>query len=201
MLRRPPFRPTGPPPAAWARGRATPPWSQAALLSALAVTLVTLAYYAQFSGSARWFLGVTSLSLFALFAWALILRRTADPPPLLGRPAVTAVQEGELETLAAAVRRAARGLGYSQLLVASRAHAAFVERVRLSLGLSPERMRDLQRDAATLRRVLRDDVLLDFVRVAPGELDDRGAWVNRARARGGFTAELRDVLARMEAWR
>src|SRR2546427_515999 len=78
---------------------------------------------------------------------------------------------------------------------------AFLERARLALGLPPETIRDVQRDPGALRRMFGDDALVDFLYLEAGDLEDRLAWVQRARARGGFVREFRDVLTRMEAWR
>ncbi len=175
--------------------------SSALLVVAFAVVLAFLLYYAQYSGSVRWLLGVVGVSGFALFAWALIFRRTADPAPLLGPPLAETVRGGELGTLSAAVRRASRGLSYSQVLVASRARAAFLERARLALGISADAMTELQRNPADLHRIFGDPVLERFVRMDVGGLEERYRWVVEARSHGGFAAEFRDVLARMEAWR
>ena len=175
--------------------------SSTLLLVAFAVVLVFLLYYAQYSGSVRWLLGVVGVSGFALFAWAMILRRTADPAPLLGPPIAETVRGGELGTLSAAVRRASRGLAYSQVLIASRARAAFTERARLALGISPDAMTELQRNPIELHRIFSDPVLERFVRMDVGDLEERYRWVVEARSHGGFAAEFRDVLARMEAWR
>ncbi|TLZ72685.1 MAG: hypothetical protein E6K14_06450 [Methanobacteriota archaeon] len=176
-------------------------WSEVAALIALAALIGVLLYYAQFSGSMQWLLGVAFLAGLALFAWGLILRRTAEPAPLEGPPTPGTIREGELEALAAAVKRASRGLAYSQVLVASRARAAFVERVRLALGLSPESMREAQRDPAALQRILHDDVLEDFVHLQIGDLEERYRWVVEARQRDGFGPEFLRVLGRMEAWK
>ena len=175
--------------------------SASLLLLAFAVMLAFLLYYAQYSGSFRWLLGVVGVSGFALFAWALIFRRTAEPAPLLGPPSAEIVREGELGTLAAAVRRASRGLAYSQELVASRARLAFVERARLALGISPEMMAELQRSPVELHRIFADPALERFVHLQVGDLEERSRWVRETRSRGGFAAEFRDVLARMGAWR
>ena len=175
--------------------------SETIALIVLAVTIGVLLYLAGFSGSTQWILGVTSLTVFALFASILILRRTAEPAPLVGAAAPEATHGGEFESLAAAVKRASRGLVYSQVQVASRARAAFVERVRLGIGLSPEAMRDVQGDPVQLRRVVHDEVLEDFVRMRIGDLDERQRWVIESRERGSFVRAFRDVLARMEAWR
>src|SRR5439155_1217462 len=55
--------------------------------------------------------------------------------------------------------------------------------------------------SGAIRWLLGDDALVDFLYLEAGDLDDRFAWVQRARARGSFDREFRDVLARMEAWR
>ena len=172
-----------------------------ALILAFAVLLGMLLYYAQFSGTIRWLLGVAALAVLAAAAWGQIQRRTSEPSPLVGPRSPGATREGELDSFAAAVRRAARGLPYSQVLVASRARSAFLERARLALGLPPETIRDVQRDPGALRRMFGDDALVDFLYFEAGDLEDRLAWVQRARARGGFVREFRDVLTRMEAWR
>ena len=172
-----------------------------ALILAFAVLLGMLLYYAQFSGTVRWLLGVAALAVLAAIAWGQIQRRTSEPSPLVAPRSPGATREGELDSFAAAVRRAARGLPYSQVLVASRARSAFLERARLALGLPPETIRDVQRDPGSLRRIFGDDALVDFLYLEAGDLEDRLAWVQRARARGGFVREFRDVLTRMEAWR
>jgi len=160
-----------------------------------------LLYYAQFSGTIRWLLGVAALAVLAAVAWGQIQRRTAEPSPLIGPPSPAPTRDGELDSFASAVRRASRGLPYSQVLVASRARSAFLERARLALGLPPETIRDVQRDPEALRRMFGDDALVDFLHLEAGDLEDRMAWVHRARARGGFVPAFREVLTRMEAWR
>lgn len=173
----------------------------AVVLFTVAIMLGLLLYYAQFSGTVRWLLGVAFLAVLAALAWDQVGRRTAQPSPLVGSAAPAITREGPLASFAAAVRRASTGLPYSQVLVASRARAAFLEHVRLALGLSAEAMRDVQRNPATLQRLLGDDVLAEFVHLQVADLDERSRWVRRARARGGFTPELQGVLQRMEAWR
>jgi len=190
---------TGHPPGPEPRRRV--PLPAVGTILAFAVLLGMLLYYAQFSGAIRWLLGVLALAALAGIAWGQIRRRTAEPAPLVGPRSPVASRDGELDLFAAAVRRASRGLPYSQVLVASRARSAFLERARLALGLPPETIRDAQRDPGALRRLFGDDALVDFLYLEAGDLDDRFAWVQRARARGSFDREFRDVLARMEAWR
>ncbi len=190
---------TGHPPAIPSPRRV--PFPAVGLLLAFAVLLGMLLYYAQFSGAIRWLLGVTALAVLAAIAWGQIQRRTAEPSPLVGPRSPGASRDGELDSFAAAVRRASRGLPYSQVLVASRARSAFLERARLALGLPSEAIRDMQRNPTALRQVFADDALVDFLYLEAGDLEDRSAWVQRARTRGGFVREFRDVLTRMEAWR
>ncbi len=173
----------------------------AVLFLSVALLLGLLLYFAQFSGTVRWLLGVAFLAVLAALAWEQVVRRTAEPAPLVEPDAAGVRREGELESFAAAVRRAANGLPYSQVLVTSRARAAFIERARLALGLSPEAMREVQRDPAALTRLLGDDLLADFIYLKTPDLEERYRWVHQARARGTFPSELRMVLRRMEAWR
>lgn len=171
------------------------------LIIAFVIMLAFLVYYAQYSGSVRWLLGLGGLSAFALFAWALIFRRTAEPMPLLASPVEEGVRDGELASVSAAMRRASRGLSYSQGLVVSRARAAFLERVRLARGIPPEEMAKLQRSPAGLHRIFDDADLERFLRDDPGDFEGRDRWILEARKRGGFGAAFHEVLARMEAWR
>jgi len=199
MLQHPISATTGHPPRIEPRHRL--PHLAVGLLLVFAVLLGTLLYYAQFSGGVRWLLGVVTLAVLAAIVWSQIQRRTAEPSPLVGPPSPDATRGGELGAFAAAVRRADRGLPYSQMIVASRAQAAFLERARLALGLPSATLRDMRRDTGALRRIFGDDALVDFLFLEEHDPDDRFAWVRRARARGGFVREFRDILTRMEAWR
>lgn len=171
------------------------------LVVAVAVVLGMLVYSAQFSGSLQWGLGLFGLAVLAAYAWWQVLRGTSEPGPLLGPRAPEAFQSGELEAFSRAVRRAARGLPFSQMTVTSRARAAFLERASLALGLPAEAMREAQSDPVVLRRLIGDDVLVEFLHQRVGNFDESYEWVHKARARGGFAREFRDVLDRMEAWR
>ncbi len=201
MLRRGIPATTDHPPEFRARRSTSVTIVRAVLLLAVAVWLGVLLYYARFSGTVRWLLGVAFLAVLAALAWEQILRRTAEPHPLVAPVGEAVNRSGELAGFAAAVRRASSGFTYSQVLVTSRARSAFAEHARLSLGLSSEAMREAQRDRAALRDLLGDDVLADFVYLRAADLEDRYRWVLRARGRGGFDPEFGDVLRRMEAWR
>src|SRR2546428_5957000 len=108
------------------------------LILAFAVLLGMLLYYAQFSGTIRWLLGVVALAVLAAIAWGQIQRRTAEPSPLVGPRSPGATREGELDSFAPALRRAALGLPDSPALLASRARASFLARAPHALSLPPE---------------------------------------------------------------
>src|SRR2546426_282387 len=158
MFQRPSSATAGLPPGIEPRRRL--PYLAVGLLLAFAALLGTLLYYAQFSGGVRWLLGVVTLAVLAAIVWSQIQRRTAEPSPLVGPPSPDATRGGELGSFAAAVRRADRGLPYSQMIVASRAQAAFLERARLALGLPSATLRDMRRDPGALRRIFGDGHLL-----------------------------------------
>ena len=173
----------------------------AILLFVAFAILGLLLYYAQFSGAVRWLLGLGIISILAGLVWYQVSRRTAPLAPLVVPVDDGPSKDGELGSVAAAVRRADGGLLYSQVQVTSRARSAFLERARLSLGLSSEAMRDLQRDRTALRTAIGDEALADFLHLRTQDLEERYRWALRARQPGGFTLRFRDILARMEAWR
>jgi 2-hydroxychromene-2-carboxylate isomerase len=159
-----------------------------------------LAYYAQSSRLSQWVLGLASLGVLAAFAGRFVFRGTSEPVPLVNPAAQDRYASGELARVAASVGRAVRGLRYSQVVVTSRARAAFLDQARLDRGWDPATMLALQRDHNALRRLFGDE-LADFLHLRAGDLDDRFAWVRRVQGRGGFAKEFGDILERMEAWR
>jgi len=175
--------------------------SRVALVLMAAVVVMVFLYYAQFSGSLQWAIGIAVLGLLAVLVWRQVFRGTSEPAPLVPPTVPEPAEPGELEAVAASVRRATHGLRYSQVLVTLRARAAFLEHARLSLGLSPQAMHEVQREPEALLRVFGDPVLAEFLHLPAGDLDGRDAWVRRARERGGFTRKFQEALEHMEAWR
>src|SRR5207302_834748 len=160
-----------------------PPVSNAALVALAAVVVMVFVYYARFSGSLQWGLGLAFLGLLAILVWRQVFRGTSEPAPLVLPASPEAYEPGELDTVAASVRRAARGLRYSQVLVTSRARAAFLEHARLSFGLTPAGMYAVQQEPEALPRT--------------GALGDPRRWTSpdRGRARPREDAD-REVLRR-----
>lgn len=177
------------------------PLGGAPVIVAIALLLGLLLHVVQFDDSLQWGVGLFSLSLLALYAWRQVLRGTADPAVLVPGTSPEQFHAGGIGTFARTVQRAIRGFPFSQVLLASRARAAFLERASLALGVSAESLREAQSDPADLRRLIRDDVLVDFLVVRKGDFDESERWFIRARGRGGFERGFRDVLDRMEGWR
>lgn len=170
------------------------------LLAFLAILFVPLGYYAQYSGFLQWVLALAVLGVLAGLAGRLVFRGASEPEPLMPPAAGDRSTPGELARVAASVGRAARGLRYSQVVVTSRARAAFMDQARLAFGWDPGTMHALQRDRGALRRLFGDE-LADFLHLRTADLDERSAWASRAQGRRGFAKEFGEVLEKMEAWR
>jgi hypothetical protein len=170
-------------------------------LVALALVLGVLMYDPRSTSSIRWSAGLLGLAILAALAWRRLRRGTADPEPLTRPAPQGAVQAGELAAFSQTLRRAARGLPFSQFVVASRARAAFLEKVRLAHGLSSESLRRAEADPDALRRLVRDDVLVAFLHPPTEDREPSSGWVLASRRRMGFVPAFQDVLDRMEAWR
>ncbi len=167
------------------------------LAGALAVTL----YAVHVTGLIRWILGFLIIAVLAMYAWFTVIRLTSEPPLLVPASPREGLQTGDLASLGAMTRRANAGLPYSQVAVSSRAREAFVARVALARGLTPEAVRQLEQDPDALKATVHDPLLEDFLFLRTLDHDERYRWVREARDHGGFEAALREVLERMEAWR
>lgn len=181
--------------------RPRPRWIELGFLAGCLLSLAFLLLAAQLSGGVRWFLGLALIAAVSLYAGYRVGRGAKEPVPLAGPPSLAPARAGQLEAFTAMVRRASRGLPYSQVAVSSRARDAFEEHARLARGLSWEDMRRLGRDPARLRVAFHDAILEDFLYVPSADSDARYRWVREAQARRGFAIELTQVLDRMEGWR
>jgi len=75
-----------------------------------------------------------------------------------------------------------------------------LQRIRLVRGLSPETMRALEADESALRDVVRDEVLVAFLR-ATRDREARSTWVAAAGREPGLLVGLRYLMDRAEGWR
>jgi len=171
------------------------------VLVVLALILGLLVYEARSSVAVEWAIGLVGLGILSAIAVRRVLRGTTDPDPLVAPTPPGSMYAGEIAALSQSARRASRGLRFSQVVLTSRVRAAFLERMRLALGLSSDAIRAVETDSTALRRFVRDPVLTEFLHLPTGSLEDRAGWVVCARTRGGFAREFRDVLDRMEVWR
>lgn len=174
---------------------------EALLVAIGAVVLGYILYQAQVRGALRWALGSLVIAGLAAYAWFAVTRRTSEPPLLVPAMGRGRLYRGELSAFGAAVERANGGLPYSQVAVSSRARDAFAQRVALARGLTADDVLSLEQHPDRLRETVHDEVLEDFLFLRSSDHDERYRWVRDARDRGGFEAELRQVLERMEAWR
>jgi len=170
----------------------------AVLLGALLLGYVFHAL--QFSGSAQWVFGVAVVGVLGVAGTYLVVRGTRSPDSFEPRADRREIHEGALTSLAGTVERAERGLGFSRDLIIVRVRDAFSERVRLVRGLSPETMRALEGDEAALRDVVRDEILVAFLR-ATRDREARAAWATAASREPGPVVALRHLMDRAEGWR
>lgn len=185
-------------------GRENPSASARAATRAAAVLLggVVLAYVfhsLQFSGTAQWAFGVTVVGILGAAGTFLVVRGTRAPDSFESRTGRWEIHEGELASLAGTAERAERGLEFSLDVLVARVRDALSERIRLVRGLSPESMRTLEADETALRDVVRDDVLVAFLR-ATRDRETRSAWAAGSREPGLLVA-LRYLMDRAEGWR
>lgn len=158
-------------------------------------------YAAQFSAAVRWGLGIVALLATGLAAWWAVNRRTETPEAFDTPSEADRTRPGELSALTQTVRRAVRGLQFSQILVTDRVRDGFMDHARLALGLSPAGARRLATDPAALQRTFRDAALADFLFLPSTNPEDRYRWIAETRHGRGFDASISAILDRMEAWR
>lgn len=202
------FRPQA---MAYARMLRTPPrdvrtGSRSAVVDAILVVAGFFAlgyalYVAQFSPAVRWGLGIVAILATGLAAWWAVNRRTETPEPFEAPADAGGTRSGELSSLTLTVRRAARGLPFSQVLVTDRVRESFLDHARLALGLSPEATRRLSADPVALQRTFRDPALADFLFLPSSDPEDRYRWIAEARRGRGFEVSISGILDHMEAWR
>lgn len=160
------------------------------------VVLAAIAVYGQSLDTLSWLLVVAGASLAALLAVRSILRVVEVPEPL-GTAEVTDETPGELRALGYAWERARSGYVYSRTLVATRAAVAFLEKVRLTRGLSPEDIERATTDRVLLRALIGDPALADFVYEHDSHIRETPL---RAASRDVFSDTLTQALDAMEAW-
>ena len=180
----------------WREGSAQPSF----LLLLGAVVLASLAVYGRTTAAVSWLLIIVIASAAGFLAVRSMLRTAQDPEPIATGGGFARETPGELGALAHTLGRARSGYAYSQIVVAARVASAFLEKVRLSRGLSPEEIERVRRDRARLRALIGDPRLADFV--YENERYTR-EWPQRRgpeTSKEPFGPALSRTLDAMEAW-
>ena len=169
------------------------------LLLVAAIILAALAVYGRSVAALSWFLVIVVACAAALLAVRSMLRNVAEPESLSPGGGFAGETPGELRALARSLDRARSGSVYSQTVVTARVVTAFLEKVRLTRGLSPQDMERARSDRARLRALIGDPDLADFVYAQERYSRE---WASRApaAAKGSFGPTFARVLDAMEAW-
>ncbi len=173
-----------------------------ALVGALAlVVILALAFYAQYSGSLRWLLAVLVLAFVAYAMARFVGRKSRDPRALAPREVAERRLPGDLRSLTTTLDRAASGMKYSQVMFAVRMKDAFLEKVRVSRGLSREAVDRARTDPEALMAIVGDLELALFVLESERNGRHWPALLRYLPDRDAFPEEMDLILAKMEAWR
>jgi hypothetical protein len=171
-------------------------------------TLVALSYAVYpLSPNVRWTLYVYVLVVVAWIVTGIAYRHAAWAPPLRRRGEEEGGTAGELSSLVATLKRADRGLRFSQAMVILRVRHVFLEKLKARLDLDEEDVAQILANPPKLREVVRDPLILEFLEDTSGEHDLFAALESEGRApsfrfrRGStFSRGLARVLEVMEAW-
>jgi len=147
-----------------------------------------------------WVLAIVIAGAAALFAMQFVLRAAQEPDTFAAGAPLPEGRPGDLVAFGHVLGRARSGYPYSQAIAAGRAASAFLEKVRLSRGLSPSEMDRVRGDPVALLAVIGDRELTDFAyewgREGRVGASDGGAGT----AGKPFGATLSRTLEAMEAW-
>ncbi len=192
--------------ASWPLGGATHSlrwglWSTAWVFLLLLgiIALVGLAVRSASLESLSWFLVILVASWAGFLAVRYVVRDALEPESPGRADDQASETPGELRSLARAINRARAGSVYSQTIVAARLASAFLEKVRLSRGLSPQEIERVRGDRTALSALIGDPKLADFVAVHERytrEWPDNLASASAPKAK----AAVSNLLDAMEAW-
>ncbi len=173
-----------------------------AIIGALGLVIVlALAFYAQYSGGLRWLLAIFVLALAAYLVARFVGTRVRDPRPLVPAAVTESRLPGELWSLSTTLDRAADGMKYSQVMFAARMKDAFLEKVRVSRGLSRDAIDRAKADPEALMSLVGDRDLVVFVLESERNGRHWPALLRYLPPRRAYREDSDRMLARMEAWR
>lgn len=165
------------------------------------IAAVALVVHSQFGGADARFPAVVLLSLAVILVVRYVAARSRDPPPLETGRVVHRLAPGELKRLATTLDRASSGLPYSQVVFLDRMAQAFLEKVRITRGLTPEDIEEAVARPKALAALLGDKELAAFVRRNRANGHPEQAVALRPEPQSSFVADVERTLAKMEAWR
>lgn len=165
------------------------------------IAAVALIVHSQFGGVDARFPAVVLLSLAVVLVVRYVAARSRDPPPLEVGRVVHRLAPGELKRLATTLDRASSGLPYSQVVFLDRMAQAFLEKVRIIRGLTPEDVEKAVANPKDLLALLGDRELASFVRENRANGHPEHAVARRPEPQASFVHDVERTLAKMEAWR
>ena len=165
------------------------------------IIVLALVFYAQYSGAVRWFLSILVLAVVAYAVARFVGTRARDPRPLVPGGVAERRASGALWTLATTLDRASGGLKYSQVMFSVRMKDAFLERVRISRGLTREDVDRARSGPQALMALIGDPELTVFVLESERNGRHWPALLRALPTRPGFRGDVDRILAKMEAWR
>lgn len=178
---------------------------QAVLLTILLALILGSYLVPSLVGEERWILYVY---LVAVLGWVVarhVHSRSVPTPPLGLRERQEGIPSGELTAMVRNLKRADRGMRYSQERIFHRVRNAFIGRVASIRGLSEDEVKARLEDPQESRRLVGDPTITEFLSALQAtrttqERFFRSPPVFRFPQGESMTSTLRRVLERMEAW-
>lgn len=164
------------------------------------IAAVALVIHSQSGGADARFPAVVLIALAVVLVVRYVAGRSRDPPPLETGRVVHRLAPGELRRLATTLDRASAGLPYSQVLFLDRMAAAFLEKVRILRGLTPEQIETAMGDPPALEALLRDSELVAFIRSNRVNGRPELAVAQRPDPQASFVRDVERILSKMEVW-
>ncbi|MEE9196910.1 MAG: hypothetical protein V3U45_02085 [bacterium] len=186
-----------------------PLWDIRLIIFLVLVVVLVATSFVLFPGVSdfRWGLLVWVLVVTGLVVFLSLYRTGVRVPPLEPPPKEELAFKGELDRLAQILRRADRGMRYSQVAVALRVRRAFLTRLQAERGLSEGDLASLLSSSGVMAEAVGGPLIHAFLEDTA--LDEealvrqhspRRAPAFRFAQREGFNRGLDQVLEAMEAW-
>ena len=189
-----------------AEGR--PLWDIRLIIFLVLVVVLVTASFVLFPGASdlRWGILVWVLVVMGVFVFISLYRTGVRVPPLEPPPKEESAFKGDLEHVAQILRRADRGMRYSQVAVALRVRKAFLTRLQAERGLNEADLSSLLSSSEAMAKAVGNPLIHAFLE---DTAFDEEALIRehsphrvpafRFAQREGFSRGLDQVLGAMEA--